>query len=231
MPPFTDADRLARMTAWVKTIEAEVGDVLLQHHIFWQVQDIIRNNPHLANARSHFFEWMGDVFVASAAAAVRRQVDNDDDSVCLRRLLREARDYAHIVTRSFYLSLCVAPDSDVFIKDLNEHAFDEWAGVGGPHLDPSVVERDLSLMLDTCKTIQHYATKRVAHYDKRGVTPNMMPTFQDLDDAYKVIESLTQKYHLMFTGVWIGNVQPTIVYPWTDIFTLPWIPARSREVH
>jgi hypothetical protein len=231
MSSFTDADRLGRMTEWVKTIEAEVGDVLLQHHIFWQVQDIILNNPQLTNARSHFFEWMGDVFVASAAAAVRRQVDNDDDSVCLRRLLRETRDYAQIVTRSFYLSLCVAPGSEAFLKELNDQAFDEWAGAGGPHLDPSIVERDLNLLLDTCKTIQHYATKRVAHYAKGGVTPNMMPTFQDLDNAYKVIESLTQRYHLMFTGVWIGNVQPTIVYPWTDVFTLPWIPPRLREVH
>lgn len=231
MPPFTDADRIARMTQWVKTIEAEVADVLLQHHIFWQVQDIIRTNPNLANARSHFFEWMGDVFVASAAVAVRRQVDNDDDSVCLRRLLREARDYAHIVTRPFYLSLCITPGSEPFLKEINEHAFDEWAGVGGQHLDAAIVERDLQQLIDTCRTIQHYATKRVAHYDKHGVTPQKMPTFDDLDKAYKVIESLTQKYYLMFTGVWIGNVKPTIVYPWTDIFTLPWIPARSREVH
>lgn len=230
MAAFTDADRLARMTAWIKTIEAEVADVLLQHHIFWQVQNIIRSNPHLASARSHFFEWMGDVFVASAAAAVRRQVDNDDNSICLRRLLRETRDYAHIVTRSFYLSLSVAPGSEAFLKELNDHVFDEWAGAGGSHLDPSSIERDLNLLLDTCKTIRHYATKRVAHYDNRGVTPNMMPTFQDLDNAYKVIESLTQKYHLIFTGVWIGNLQPTIVYPWTDVFTLPWIHPRSREV-
>src|SRR5438552_3647772 len=125
MTSFTDADRLARMTEWVKTIESEVGDVLLQDHIFWQVQDIIRNNHNLANARSHFFEWMGDVFVASAAVAVRRQVDNHDDSICLRRLLREAKDYAHIVTRPFYLSLCISPGTEPFLKELNEHTFDE----------------------------------------------------------------------------------------------------------
>jgi hypothetical protein len=79
------------MTEWVKTIEAEVGDVLPQHHIFWKVQDIIRGNPQLANARSHLFAWMGDVFVASAAVAVRRQVDNHDDTICLRRLLRAGK--------------------------------------------------------------------------------------------------------------------------------------------
>jgi hypothetical protein len=231
MTSFTDADRLARMTEWVKTIEAEVGDVLLQHHIFWQVQDIIRGNPHLANARSHFFEWMGDVFVASAAVAVRRQVDNHDDSICLRRLLREAKDYAQIVTRSFYLSLCCTPGTEPFLKELNDHTFDEWAGSDGQHIDAAMVESDLRQLIDTCQTIQHYATKRVAHYDKHGVTPQKMPTFEDLDKAYKVIESLTQKYYLMFTGVWIAHVQPTIAYPWTDIFTLPWIPARSREVH
>ena len=51
----------------------------------------------------------------------------------------------------------------------------------------------------------------------------MMPTFDDLDEAYKVIESLTQKYHLIFTGVWIGQLRPTIIYPWTDVFRVPWI--------
>src|SRR5438046_2178333 len=106
MAAFDDAARLARMTAWIKEIVDEVGDVIQQHYIFWQVQDMIRMNPQLQNARSHFFQWMGEVFVASAAVAVRRQVDKYEDSICLRRLIQEVKDYAPIITRQRYLSLC-----------------------------------------------------------------------------------------------------------------------------
>ena len=221
MPPFDDTARLARMTEWAKTIASEIADDLQQHYIFWQVQDIIRANPQLTNARSHFFQWMGDVFVASAAVAVRRQTDNSDDSVCLRRLLREAREYPHIVTRAHYLSLCGASDDEA---DFDNSSFDQWAGEAGGHLDTNLVEADLQSLLDVSERIRHYANKRVAHYDRRGVTPGMMPTFDDLDEAYRVIEGLTQKYHLILTGVWIGQLRPTIIYPWKDVFRVPWIP-------
>lgn len=225
MPPFDDAARLARMTAWVKEIEGEVADILQQHFIFWEVQEVIRRNPQLSKVRSHFFQWMGEVFAASAAVAVRRQVDSHDDSVCLRRLLREIKEYAPIVTREFYLGLITQSGSvGEWLIETNNDTFDKWAGVGGAHVDATLVEADFNLLLDKCRKIQHYATKRVAHFDKSGVTPGMLPTFKDLDDAYKVITDLTQKYYLMFTGIWVGQVRPTITYPWMDVFSIPWLP-------
>ena len=169
--------------------------------------------------------------ISSAAVAVRRQTDNDDNSICLRRLLRETRDYAHIVTRSHYLALSAPAGSQEFLTTLNNYTFDEWAGEGVDHPDPARVEADLQSLLNVSERIRHYVNKRVAHFDRNGVRPDMMPTFQDLDDASKVIESLTQKYHLIFTGVWIGQLRPTIIYPWTEVFSLPWIPAKSTEVH
>src|ERR1043166_3973606 len=212
MAAFDDAARLARMTAWVEKIADEVGNALQQHYIFWQVQDMIRLNPQLQNARSHFFQWMGEVFIASAAVAVRRQVDPDKDSICLRRLIQEVKDYATIVTREHYLSLCNPSGSaEEWLLEMNEHTFDQWGGAGRPHVDPAMADADLNLLLTTCDKLQHYATKRVAHYDKNGVKPGKVPTFQDLEDAYKLIEQLTQKYCLMFTATWMGQVRPNII--------------------
>ena len=226
MVAFDDSVRLARMTDWAKVIAPEVGAALLEHHIFWEVQEIIRTNTQLQNTRSHFFEWMGDVFVASAAVAVRRQIDKHKNSVCLRRLLEETQQYAHLVTRTHYHAVCASLASDDDLRDLHDRTFDEWAGVGGAHIDAPAVDRDLQSLLNACDRIHHYVDKRVAHYDKQGVTPGMMPTFQDLEDAYKIMESLTQKYHLIFTGIWIGQLRPNIIYPWTDVFRVSWIPPN-----
>lgn len=231
MLPFNDDARFSRMVDWSKVIATEVADDLQAHHIFWEVQAIIRSNPRLMQTRSHFFEWMGDVFVASAASAVRRQVDAHKDSICLRRLLKEMIDYPHVVTRDRYLGVCGSPPPGEPLREMNDHAFDEWAGVGGNHIDADYVRQDLQMLLDTCDGIRNYVNKRVAHYDKDGITPTMMPTFQDLEDACTLIERLTQKYHLIFTGIWLGQVRPTIAYPWTDIFQFAWIPAPSSEVH
>jgi hypothetical protein len=230
MAGFDDAARLGRMTEWIKVIASEVADTLLEHYIFWEVQAVIRANSALAKARSHFFQWMGDVFVSSAASAVRRQIDSGKDSICLRRLLMEVRDYAQIVTRAHYLGVCGNPPVGDFLRDINEHAFDKWAGSGGTYVDPNGVEHDLQTLLDTCERIRHYVNKRVAHFDKHGIAPGMMPTFQDLDDACSLLERLTQKYHLMFTGVWIGQLRPAIIYDWTGIFDVAWRTPGSSEV-
>ena len=222
MAQFTYDDRRKRLAGWIADIESEVADLLLDEHIFWSVQDIIRSNPSLASARSHFFQWMGTSFVASASVAVRRQVDANPKAISLRRVLEELLAYPDLITRAAYLG--VASDGSAESTDLNNNAFDEWADATGNLLDAGRVAADLNNLTDACEKVQHYADRRVAHYDGRGVRPAMMPTFDDLESAIRAIEELLKKYYLILTGTWLGQVKPTITYDWTDVFRTRWIP-------
>lgn len=198
-----------------------MADLLLEHEIFWSVQEIIRSNPSLASARSHFFQWMGSMFVASSSVGVRRQVDATPKAVSLRRVIDELIGYPHLITRGEYLS--VASDGSPESMQLNNSAFDGWADPSGTRLDPARLAADLKELVDACEKVQHYADRRVAHYDSRGITAALIPTFDDLETAVKVIERLLQKYYLILIGTWLGQVKPTIMYDWQHVFRTPWL--------
>ena len=102
---MTDEQRLQRSLEWMETIYQGVTNLLVHHHIFWEVQEIIKNNNTLMATPSAFYEWMGKAFVVSAAASVRRQADRSDDGISLRRLLEELKAYPHLISREYFVAL------------------------------------------------------------------------------------------------------------------------------
>jgi len=72
---------------WMATIHDDIRDAYIQDDLFWQFQDMIRENERLANSQSVFLYWVNMLFKDSIVMAVRRQIDRDEKSTSLRRLL------------------------------------------------------------------------------------------------------------------------------------------------
>ena len=102
---MTLEERRSRLKKWLDIIEENVTEAIINQHIFWEVQDIIRHNQQLRNISSAFYQWMGSTFVHSSALAVRRQVDRDPESVSLLRFLSEVQKYPDLISRDYHRSL------------------------------------------------------------------------------------------------------------------------------
>lgn len=202
---------------WLDTIYKDVQNLLTNRYIFREVQKIISSNPRI-QIGSSFYDWMGSVYAASQVIGVRRQVDADSDSISFRNLLDEIRQHAHILSRERYVSLY--KDSGL-PNDIPHRDFDRKAGTGRNHIDPVVVEADLSALQEKAERIRKYVNKRIAHFDRAEF--KSLPTYAELDECLDYLEALLKKYLSLLQAKTHLSIVPVWQYDWKEIFRRPWI--------
>lgn len=221
---MTIMERRERTREWLRVIYADVQDLIIDRHIFWEVQGIVRNNPVIRPMPSHFFHWMMAAHVEATAIGIRRQVKRDNDSISLRRFLEELREHPDIASRDHYIETCRQnPDLP---GDSLDRAYDRLVGEGRVHLDPAAVDAELDQFRATAARVEHLADRRFAHYDQRG-TNHALPTFDDITASLQCAENLVKRYELLLEGAAVATLLPAFQYDWTAVFRHPWI--RSDE--
>ncbi|MGH7431166.1 MAG: hypothetical protein ACREI5_05045 [Candidatus Methylomirabilales bacterium] len=213
-----DADSVYnKWNDWLSTIYSDIQGVLINRHIFREVQQIIRANPKI-QIDSSFFEWMVNVYAAAAVIGVRRQLDEDQDSISFARLLGEIMASPKVLSRERFVALY---KGSVIPNKYAHHDFDKFSGPGGSYVDPVPVQADLSTLRQKAARIRKYANKRIAHFDKSDF--KHLPTYADLDESLDYLEALLKKYLLLFRAEGHGSIVPVWQYDWKEIFRLPWI--------
>jgi hypothetical protein len=215
---MTDDERWKRWTEWLETILEDVQNALIYRKIFAEVRAIIDANPRIQKASS-FYEWMAGVYADSGLMAVRRQVDLDERSVSLARLLIDIRKSPQVLSRARFVAL-YRPE----MQGAAEREFDSYVGAGAQHVDPKDVQTDLSALKKRTEDVEHYGTKRIAHLDEKG--PTTVPTMGELEAALDLLRALLRKYMLLIRAV--SYHEPEWVYDWKAIFREPWIPPGRR---
>jgi hypothetical protein len=74
-------------------------------------------------------------------------------------------------------------------------------------------------------SVEHFADRRVAHLDKRGLT--RLATVADVDECVSLLEALFVKYYGLFTARGLVSVTPVFQYDWTAVFQEPWLPPKG----
>ena len=203
---MTVDERRARLIGWLEAIRTDVQDLALDHHVFWEIQAIIKANPKFASASNLVNQWMASSFVKSAAVGVRRHVKTGDDSISLKRLLTEVKQHPELVSREFYLAFFA--DGLEWLRETNGNEyFDSLSGAGGQHIMPDVVEKQLLQLEAAANSIEHYVDRRVAHYDTRGLA-KPLPTFKDLEGALRTLEEQVIFYWTLLTGASLIELTP-----------------------
>src|SRR5947209_19110015 len=100
---LTDDRLLEKLKEWIERIRGEITRLFFFNYIFWEIQDIIHNNPELAERKNYIYEWIGDTFVYSTAMFVRRQVDVRNDSLSFLKLLRGLSRHPTVINRENFL--------------------------------------------------------------------------------------------------------------------------------
>lgn len=210
-------DRFNKWNKWLDVIDDEVTIPAINRHIFWEVQNIIRNNEAIQKPSS-FYTFLGSSYVALAVMAVRRQLKIDNSSISFARLLQEIIDTPDVISRERFVNLY----NGSVVKDWADRDFDRFSGEGKNHVDINMVREELEKLKVLGKGCEDFADKRIAHYDSRA--PRVLPTFNELDACIDHLEELLKKYRLLFRAEAVISVLPTWQYNWKKIFELPWLP-------
>ena len=221
---MTETERRSRLIGWLEIIYKDVQDVVVDAHVFWEIQKMFETNSRLLQTPSIVNSWMASGFAQSAALGVRRQADNRQDSVSLHRFLFELQKDPLLASRQHYISLFENPD---IFGSLPDGQYDRLVGKDRPNPDPLEMKAEIRELIAKTDKIKHYVDKRVAHYDQIGL--QKAPTFNDLTDCLTLFERLIKKYKPLLTGANITNLLPTFQYDWKAVFKFPWLADPSTE--
>ena len=227
---MNEAERRQRLISWLEVIYADVEDLLLDDHIFWSLQELIAGNPRFKQSPGLFTQWMASSFIQATAVGVRRHAKGDDDSVSLKRFLREVKKFPGLVSRAHYLSFFA--DAEDWLRQSGAQGFDRMAGKGAASIPTTLVDEHLAKLDAAVSGIEHYVDRRVAHYDKRGLA-KPTPTLGELTAALRVLEELVMFYWLYLKGSSMSTMLPTIQFDWEAIFRFQWMAetAGAGELH
>jgi hypothetical protein len=84
------------------------------------------------------------------------------------------------------------------------------------------IRADRRELLRATGTIKRLVDKRVAHADKPG-SMRRLPTYNDLDDAFQVLDRLVCKYAALMAGDGLVTCKPTRNYDWYKVLLIPWL--------
>jgi hypothetical protein len=215
--------RRDRLKKWFDYIFKNATEAIINQHIFWEVQDIIRNNPDLQNQSNAFYVWMGSTFVQSTVLAVRRQVDRDQNSASLLRFLLELQKFPDLISRQYHRSLYERPEYEEKVADeMTNYTYDEHVGAGATVLDVDTIQLEIDSLVDASQKLHHYADRVVAHYDLRGLE-HPTPKFDDLTNCLAVVEKLVLRYLVLLKGAAQEELLPTFLYDWKSVFRVQWL--------
>jgi hypothetical protein len=214
-------DRFDKWNKWLDVINDEVATLAINRHIFWEVQNIIRNNEAIQKPSS-FYAFLGSSYVALAVMAVRRQLKIDKTSISFARLLQEIIDTPAVISRARFVDLYKGSN----VEDLADRDFDRFSADGKSYVDIEMVRADLEKLNTLGQGCEAFADKRIAHYDSRA--PKVLPTFNELDACIDYLEWLLKKYRLLFRAEAVISVLPAWQYDWKEIFQLPWLPSEDE---
>jgi hypothetical protein len=126
-------ERRTRLIGWLEVAMKDVENLLLRHHIFEELQSIVRTNERFASASGLFNEWVALSYTQSATVGVRRHLKVGDDSVSLKGCLEEIRKYPELVSRDFYIAFFA--DSPEWVTSKTGHKyFDSISDESGKHM-------------------------------------------------------------------------------------------------
>jgi len=220
---MTQDERRARLKEWLASVYENVTEAVINEYIFWQVQDIIRNNPELQSTSSAFFGWMGSTFVHSTALAIRRQLDKDENSVSLYRFLLELQKFPELISRAYHRSLYNRPEyPDERAEHMANYTYNRSVGENADELDVNAIQQEIDSLRAVSERVHHYADRVVAHYDARGLQ-QQTPNFTDLSECLTVLEKLVLRYVLLLNGAWQDSLLPSFQYDWKSVFRIAWI--------
>ena len=222
MQEFVKSQKLEKWLKWMEIIYDEVQLLVLEAKMFWEVQDIIRNNPSIQKPSS-FYHYLGSSYLSHALVGLRRQIKPNKDSISFVGLLEDIAQNPTELSLSYYRSR--RGELVILGIDVVKEEFSKYADPNRECVCPRKVTADLDELKKAAKACEEFADKRIAHRDRRE--PKVIPTYDQLDDCIDLLDRLYVKYHLLFFAEGMITLYPEPQYDWKAIFREPWLIRHS----
>lgn len=188
-----------KWSGWLARIEKEqLRDLLINRHVFKQLQECTA--PHVGTYRSaKLFEWMVQNYIAFAATAIRRMIEQPNKkwkSISLRILLEDLAANDTVLTRQRYRTLyknsIALPFAD---RNFNKIARNKRTS----YVTAARIGRDIKEIEAACAPVERLVNKIVAHSeaDRRKVGKIK---YGQIDLAINLLEATFQRYSRLIHG-------------------------------
>lgn len=216
-------EKLLKWINWIEVIHKDTESVLQNKDIHSRYLEIVKANKEIQSP-SVFHEWTISNYGSYVVMAIRRQLDNDNNVVSLKRLLTELKQSPQLLTKQWFRSLYSSSTNNTPIP-MEAFADGDFKAHAGnmKHLDPAIAEADLAQLEALGKNITRYANKQVAHRTKVEATL----TFSEINKFLNEFEAIVKKYILLFTASGYTSLTPVFQYDWEVIFTKVWIKPHA----
>jgi hypothetical protein len=202
----------------------ELADLHGKREIFWELQEIAKENPDFRNPGA-FFDWMCRNYIVAMAIGIRSFVDYRKDVHSLGRILYELLENPKAITRKSHVALYRGMSTDF---DFGNSTFNSIVGRDKGYLLERSVRSDLKKIEDASYKVRKYANKRIAHRAPPGQL-RKNPTFNELDSALDEIDKVFCKYRCLLLAECADSSKATRQYNWMSVLYEPWIPIGSNR--
>jgi hypothetical protein len=216
----------SRVEKWVRWIDDpiknEVLGVFAQRHVHQSLAKMTQLHGGLPP--SHFFDNLSAWYASSQALAIRRQAEGSSRVVSLGRLLVEVRDDPERLTMTRFVSHA----RDELLRGELAATFARlYGGNTGTHVDPALVEQDLTALTVAAADVKEYVDRHLAHSDANRLSA--LPTFATLNGAIDQLGETFRKYALLLIASSWATLVPVIQYDWLAPFREPWLLPEHED--
>ena len=220
----------------IERIKQDIYELFSSRRTFRDVAEVFRGNARLQDVGSYLWDWMRVSYASYVVMRVRRETDDQGNTINLIQLLREIEARPEVITRRRYLEMLgIAEDRDLEASN-SDYFTREWVGAGTrpdpndpglDYVDPARVAAHREALQQSVERVQEVGNKEVAHRTRVEVEDLRIA---EVDEAFDAIEETLQKYYVLLRGVGLLKAEPAPQFNTSEVFTFPWIaPTDSRE--
>jgi hypothetical protein len=222
---LTDDQVFARWKTHFDVIHKELTYLMSTRRKFEDIREMFNSNARLRAIGSQPYGWILGIWGRDAVIAVRRELDDDRNTICFGSLLDEMAARPRVLTRARYMAFM--KNSDQFLIDSNNRTFSK-RGIIKPtsnpnddYLDPAVIKADRKTLNIAAKPVLAYANRLVAH--RTPTLDRLEVSINQINHAIDAIEPVFKKYHVILTGSSLVRLEPyNQGDDWRETFTFPW---------
>jgi len=225
MSPIERNTLLKKWKKWLKVIEFDLGDLLISHEIFTEIQKMHRDNPDIRKP-TRFYRWLKQNYSTRLAIDIRRLTDQDrrcKRAVSLYRLIDDIEGNIGAITRKWFSSQYDRRGHDIGLADYD---FNEFSRNSHSDIDLDKLERDKKCIEKISDRVKRFADKFLAHHDyKKRI--RKIPTFKDADGILQQLDKLVCKYELLLNQGALVSCKP-VSHNWKQPLKKAWIIPQNQ---
>lgn len=213
-------------TVWLKNVAHQIHGLYHRRQLHDEFLAMLDNQDHPDTGI--FRDSYHLMYIEAQVMVIRRQSDNDNRTLSLRRLIGQLERHRQRFTRDWYVRRWVGDrdpespdklerlDARFHLKAANE-AFDRFTDEpGGAQLGGRGLQEDRERLLAMTDSVVRYANAVVAHAEREP--NNVAVTYSDFHHALEHLGAMLRRYYLLVNQGGLVTATPTIQGDWKGPF-------------